>query len=392
MPHLVHFAAALVRTAMSGSSITTRRTPKAAIDGRPPTTRWAVSTKCHFRVADPRPTRSLGLRFFLPAVVIAVVIIAVRAAPASATFPGPDGRIAFNAFVKTTESFGIFTATPDGGDVRKLISTPDTLSGIPDWSPDGERIAFFTESFGEVHEPAQVHAMNADGSGVTQLTSGPGFKGIPSWSPDAASLAIAADWGDETGALQGIWIIPASDPDGVTQEEALRVTARPAGFDADIDPAFSPDGNSIAFTRLKSERKSAVVRVGIDGTGLERLTKWKLNASDPDWSPDGQMITFDSGDSGFPGSKGDIYVMGADGSGRTRLTDSPRLRVGKRLRLAQNPVWAPSGTKIMYTLFKARRLSFPPGGPLVMINPDGSGKQVVVDGRNINKVDWGTHP
>jgi TolB protein len=140
-----------------------------------------------------RPVRPRGLRLFLLAVVIAVVIIAVGAAPASATFPGPDGRIAFDAFVKTTESFGIFTARPDGGDVRKLTSIPDTLARFPDWSPDGQRIAFYTESFGEVHEPAQIHAINADGSGVTQLTTGPGFKGLPGWSPDGGSLAISAD-------------------------------------------------------------------------------------------------------------------------------------------------------------------------------------------------------
>jgi hypothetical protein len=75
------------------------------------------------------------------------------------------------------------------------------------------------------------------------------------------------------------------------------------------------------FTRFKSFTASAIHRVGIDGTGLERLTPWRLNASDPDWSPDGQRITFDSGDSGLPGSKGSIYIMRADGSGRTRLTD-----------------------------------------------------------------------
>ena len=347
---------------MSGSSITTRRTPKAAIDGRPPTTRWAVSTKCHFRVspasavlrsvvlavaaarffaltggqalasarspADPRPTRSLRLRLFLPAVVIAVVIIALGAAPASATFPGPDGRIAFNAFIEKTESFGIFTAKPDGSDVRMLTSTPDTLSGLPDWSPDAERIAFYNESF-RPGPPAQVYVMNADGSDVTQLTTGHGFKGLPSWAPDADSLAIVADWGDTfSGGSAGDLDHPRlgsrrGHPGGGSAGDDP-----PAGFDADIDPQFSPDGSSIAFARFKSERKSAIHRVGIDGTGLERLTPWRLNASDPDWSPDGQRIAFDSGDAEAPGSKGNIYVMRADGSGRTRLTDHPPLRRG----------------------------------------------------------------
>jgi Tol biopolymer transport system component len=332
----------------------------------------------------------MGKRLAIVLAVTAAGVMALGAPSASATFPGPDGRISFARFVPKTEDFEIFTARPDGSDAQQLTSTRRT-SFVPDWSPDGEMIAFESDRVGGGGR-VQIYVMNADGSGLTQLTTGPGFHTTPGWSPDGSSLATAADWGDFR-ALGGIWIIPASDPDGVTQLEAQRVTSHPKGIDFDFEPQFSPDGSSIAFTRFKSARKSAIHRVNIDGSGLTRLTPWKLNASDPDWSPDGQMITFDSGDSAFPGSKGDIYVMGADGSGRTRLTDSPRVRERKRLKLAQNPVWAPSGTKIMYTLFKSRRLeSFPPGGPLVMINPDGSGKQVVVDGRNNNKVDWGTHP
>jgi Tol biopolymer transport system component len=108
------------------------------------------------------------------------------------------------------------------------------------------------------------------------------------------------------------------------------------------------------------------------------------------------MITFDSGDVAVPPAKPDIFVMGADGSSRTRLTHSKKIRKGKRVKFAQNPVWSPSGTKIMFTRFQARRYkpkSPPPGGPVVVMNSDGSGKQVVVDGeQKQNKVDWGTHP
>jgi Tol biopolymer transport system component len=238
--------------------------------------------------------------------------------------------------------------------------------------------------------------MNADGSGVTQLTRGRGFQGSPGFSPDGSRLAIEADWG-EYPALQGIWIIPASDPDGVTQVEAQRVTTRPKGIDFDGEPQFSPDGSMIAFTRFKSfeKKKSAIHVVATDGSGLQRLTPWKLNASHPDWSPDGQMIAFDSGDVQLPGNKGDIYVMGADGSARTRLTDNPRLRKGKPMKLDQNPVWSPSGTMMMYVRFHVRRFdpeSGPPGGKVIVINADGSGKHVVVDGKLQNRVDWGTHP
>jgi Tol biopolymer transport system component len=55
-----------------------------------------------------------------------------------------------------------------------------------------------------------------------------------------------------------------------------------------------------------------VLVVNADGTGEDRLSNF---GSNPVWSPDGSMITFDSG--------GDIYVMGSDGSGRTPLSSAP---------------------------------------------------------------------
>jgi TolB protein len=332
-------------------------------------------------------------RFAIVISAAAIGVMALGTQTASATFPGADGRIAFNAFVEETESVEIYTARPDGGDVQQLTSEPQTVSSeLPDWSPDGQRIAFQSDRVDvDGRDDYQVYVMNADGSDVTQLTRGPGFHGTPAWSPDAASLAIATDW-DDYPALQGIWIIPASDPGGVTREEARRVTTLPAGFDSDSELQYSPDGSSIVFTRFKSGRKSAIHRVGVDGTGLERLTKWKLNASDPDWSPNGKKITFDSGDfGGETDGGGNIHVMRADGSKRKKLTDLPRIRKGDPFKAANNPVWAPSGTRIMFTRFT------PEGTKLVAMKPNGSGKHVVVGGRFgkrhfPNKVDWGTHP
>ena len=339
---------------------------------------------------------SLNWRFALPLLSLGAVVALVT--PSSATFPGPDGLISFARFSPKVNSSDIHIARPDGSGVQKLTSNPRHFSLDSDWSPNGQLIAFDSNRVDvEGRKKAeQIYLMGADGSGVTQLTRGAGLHDSPGWSPDGTRLAIEADWG--TRALQGIWIVSASDPDGVTQAEAQRVTTLPKGADVDSEPQFSPDGSMIAFTRFKSfeKRKSALHVVATNGTGLRRLTPWKLNASHPDWSPDGQKIAFDSGDAQLPGNKGDIYVMGADGSARTRLTDSPRIRVGKPFKQDGNPVWSPSGTMIMYVRFHARRFfdpeSTPPGGKVIVINADGSGKHVVVSGKLQNRADWGTHP
>jgi Tol biopolymer transport system component len=336
--------------------------------------------------AKLRPHAVTATLVFLAVILGFAVALTPPLAPA--TFPGKNGRISFARFVERTDSLEIFTAEPNGADVQRLTSMPHFVSFNSDWSPNGQRIAFDSIDFRRGHRHIwQIYLMNASGDGLRQLTMSPGRHGgqmTPGWSPDGHSLAIAASWG--AGSLQGIWIIPASGH--VTQEDAQRLTTRPAGFLRDDEPQFSPDGSSVAFTRFKDARTSAIFRVGIDGSDLVRLTPWRLNASHPDWSPNGQKITFDSGDfAGRTDGGGNIWVMRPDGSGRKKLTDYQRLRKGDRFNLANNPVWSPNGTRIMFVHF------LPNGSTLVAMKSNGSHKHVVLDGHHFqNRVDWGTHP
>jgi Tol biopolymer transport system component len=344
---------------------------------------------------------------------LALLVAGALAAPAFATFGGSNGRISFFRFVEETNSGEIFSAAPDGTDVQQLTSNPDRFSQFSDWSPNGQEIAFDSDRVDQDgrDDVVQVYTMpwNGETFGLTQLTVGPGFHGDPGYSPDGSRIAIDADWGDYP-ALQGIWTIASSDPDGVTQDEAERVTTIPAGADFDSEPQYSPDGAWIVFTRFKSclfhERghlegftygcTSAIYKVRTEGTDLQRLTAWGLNASAPDWSPSGRLIAYDASDNIAPGERGDIHVMRPDGSGKTTLTDNPTIRnAGHDLEnfavdFANNPVWSPDATKIAFA-------RWPPTGPGVIdistINSDGSGATTLVDGDFFqNKPDWGTHP
>ena len=277
-------------------------------------------------------------RFTSALVLVVALSIALLAQPSTATFAGKNGRITFHRDTSGNR-VEIFSANRDGSDVRKLTSSGSkSASVIADWSPNGQAIAFDsdrTDVDGRT-APVQVYLMSADGSAVTQLTRGPGFHGTPSWSPAGTHLIIDSDWGERS--LNGLWLIPASDPDGVTVEDAQRVTVAPKGIEFDSEPQISPDGTTVVFIRHKSPERTALYSVNVDGTGLERLSPYGLNASDPDWSPDGKWITFDSGDAGAPGSKGDIYVSRPDGSGKRALTDTPPVTEDD-FQLSNNPVF-----------------------------------------------------
>lgn len=128
--------------------------------------------------------------------------------------------------------------------------------------------------------------------------------------------------------------------------------------DWDVDAQWSPDGTSLAFTRMPPRGgwlESWIWVVGADGTGLRRIARGQSAR----WSPDGTRLVLDAPTAR---SKGDIFIVQADGSGRRLVFASPEPD--------QPAGWSPNGRRILFTRFtdsSGRR------SDVYTVNVDGSG-------------------
>jgi len=105
------------------------------------------------------------------------------------------------------------------------------------------------------------------------------YRSAMDWSPDGKTVVFVA-WSDGRDALH-----IQRTRDG----RILRRLALP--FDGLLSPSFSPDGRSIVFAGLRGGR-SNLYRVGVDGQGLEQLTRGPYSAQEPRYSHDGNRIVF----------------------------------------------------------------------------------------------------
>jgi TolB protein len=275
------------------------------------------------------------------------------AAPASPPPPPPTVLHNSIVFYSTRNPAGVYAMHADGSG-QVLLSTHVGAGTGVHVSPDGRRIAFTDTATiaGSGPPPTlalNVAVMNVDGTGLTQLTkTAPAPNATanwggtdPVWSPDGKQIVFAAA---RDGYQQSLFIMNA---DGSGQG---RLTANPStdstAPDADAEPAWSPDGQTIVFLRSVTTQAAGVVfttmTVHPDGSGLAPFPAQAYSIGgpqfSPSWSPDSRRLAF----GGVVNGQSGLVTINADGSGATILVPG----VGSFSGFHAS--WSPDGTTIAY--------------------------------------------
>jgi TolB protein len=199
------------------------------------------------------------------------------------------------------------------------------------------------------YDNLDIHLVNADGTGLINLTDHPEWDAEHSWSPDGSRIAFFS-WRDSVGLF-------VMNADGTGPRHFVMGVG---------PPVWSPTGQHLAFATRD------IYRFSIDDWQIEPVTNvestsFYYHCESPAWSPDGQSIAFVYVDNPFyrapaaaepaaglrtdsmPPGTIDVYVIRADGSDLRRLTESPE-------DPEWQPQWSPDGRHLAFATVRGIRL------------------------------------
>jgi Tol biopolymer transport system component len=318
--------------------------------------------------------RHLTVRSRLILVAGTATLVAVSAPVVLATYPGRDGRIAFQA--QTSDGTQIFTMNRSGGDIRQLTQihpregADNPGAAAPDWSPDGRTIAFTVND-------CQVGVVSADGGPVTIIPSPPGrtpgvdyCEGDPAFLPDGQHVLI--DVYDPVLDMEAVSMVRLDGSD--------RGLVTAAGGP---DPNTSPDGSMISFKGADG----ALFVANRNGTGVHRVSP-DINVSfKHDWAPDGRHLVFSDYADPDPTQPVNVWTVRPDG---THLRAVTHFR--DPLYRAYAGGYSPDGLWIVLRLEDRHRSEAQGLSALYLVHSDGTAMHRITPWSSFRprNLDWGT--
>jgi Tol biopolymer transport system component len=239
----------------------------------------------------------------------------------------PDGELLVFASTRHRPTADIYIKRIDGNTATQLTNDP-AEDRMPQFSPDGSRIAFCSNRSGNW----DIYVQELDGGKPVQITHELTHELHPSWSPDGRELIFCG-----LGEQSGQWEMIVVDVDNPAQRRFI-------GYG--LFPKFSPNGQKIAFQRARFRGTRWFSIWTVDYVDSEGLRPTEIAASsnaaviNPSWSPDGSRLAFATivnpnvDPNGRPAAA-DVWVIDVDGTNRTRLTTDHYLNV--------QPTWCPDG-------------------------------------------------
>jgi TolB protein len=260
--------------------------------------------------------------------------------------PSPDGRrVVYTVADGSRGSLRIVNGNGDGD--RELLACPDAECSGPVWSPDGARLVYEQRPLaanGALGSPRLYWLDPTDGA-TLPLVAGEVIGYGARFSPDGVWLSYVSP-GD-----QGVVLYRLAD--GRQRLLSSRV-GRPAAFSPDSaqvivsdlvlegNPTAPDDGDVPA--PIQESSRVFLYRVLLAEEGRERISAdLPVDDSAPAWSPDGQWIAFGRVPADAASGR-QLWLMRPDGSEARALTNDPNLFHGP-------PTWSPDGTTLLYQRF-----------------------------------------